>query len=382
MVVIFAEPSCTAIDEFVALCERLAPDGSGAVLLIPPMEDLEVHTDDEEELADDVQTLDYSGLIQAYPFSVPQRIIADLLIAVDSGIVTLGQLTGGGIAFAVRGAAVCYAAGEVLILRYNTDALLITPDNKAAIFRHVGERLGTPGLYVHDTPAGLVPKPSAIDTPNQITDRCRNFVERMIQAEVLGLLAANNGGLLLIDGALTAGSYDTPITYLAAMLDFARTHAIDIGAISKRSGIMIAGRPIDALFDERPEFVGYAPLLPVIKQEREAFEKLGMRAASAVTAGTELYAVRFGYGPPGLTFRVDVHKSRASTNDDVINDLYNKCQMYGGYPRPPIEAHQYSSFLPGDAQTLLTDLVVRTGLRVKEQPSMNVLFQPFGAFGK
>lgn len=377
----FSEPSCTAIDEFVALCKSLTSSSSGAALLVPPLDELEEHTDDEDE-PDDRQALDFSGLIPAYPFSVPQRIITDLLVAVDSGIVTLGQLTGGGIAFAVRGAAVCYAAGEVLILRYNTGALLITPDNKATIFRHLGERLGTPDLYVNDTPAGLVPKAGVIDTPNQITDRCRNFVERMIQAEALGVLAANNGGLLLIDGALTAGSYDTPIAYLTAMLDFACTHAVDVGAISKRSGIMIAGRPIDSLFDERSEFIGYAPLLPVIKQERAAFEKLGMRAPSSVTAGTELYAARFGYGPPGLTFRVDVHKSRASTNDDIINNLYNRCQMYGGYPGPLIEAHQYSSFLPGDAQTLLTDLVVHTGLRVKEQPSMSVLFQPFGAFGK
>lgn len=187
---------------------------------------------------------------------------------------------------------------------------------------------------------------------------------------------------MLIDGALTAGSYDTPIKYLTDMLEFARTHSIDIGAISKRSGITIAGRAISSLFDERPDFVGYAPLLSILKQEREAWQELGARPANTVTLGTELYAARFGYGPPGITFRVDVHKSRASTNDEIINDLYNKCQMYGGYPRPLIDAHQNSSFLPADVEILLTDLVVRTGLRAKEEPSMSVLFQPFGAFGK
>jgi len=71
-----------------------------------------------------------------------------------------------------------------------------------------------------------------------------------------------------------------------------------------------------------------------------------------------------------------------SNNDDVINDVYSKCQLYGGYPKALIDAHQYSAFLGSDKLLLLADLVVRTGLTVKEQPSLGVLFQPFGAFGK
>ena len=39
----------------------------------------------------------------------------------------------------------------------------------------------------------LIAKPSAIDTVNQMQDRRRSFVERMIQEEALGLLAANKG---------------------------------------------------------------------------------------------------------------------------------------------------------------------------------------------
>jgi hypothetical protein len=83
-----------------------------------------------------------------------------------------------------------------------------------------------------------------------------------------------------------------------------------------------------------------------------------------------------------LTYRVDISKSYGSTDADVINTLYNKCPIYGGYPKHLIDAHQYSTFMGGEALSLLADLVVRTKMKVKEDPSMNVLFQPFGAFGK
>jgi hypothetical protein len=39
----------------------------------------------------------------------------------------------------------------------------------------------------------LIAKPSAIDTVNQMQDRCRSFVERMVQEEALDFLAANKG---------------------------------------------------------------------------------------------------------------------------------------------------------------------------------------------
>lgn len=150
-------------------------------MAVPPLGEILEAAEEEAEPDDAGQELDLSDLIQAHHFTLPKRAVPDLLIAVDSGVVTLGQMTGGGIAFAVRGAAACSGDGTVLVLRYNTGALLITPGNKAAIFRYIGQRLGTPDLYVWDTPSGLVPKPNMVDTANQISDRCRNFVERMIQ---------------------------------------------------------------------------------------------------------------------------------------------------------------------------------------------------------
>ena len=384
MPIIFQDASNRSIDHLVSLCSPAGVAPPSGLLLTPPIDEIAYSpatTDQDLAEPPDEPAPAITGTIQAYPFTASQRLFQDFIIAVDSGVITLGEIAGGGVAFAIRGAAVCVAGKQLLILRYNTGALLLTPANKLTVFRFIGERLGDPDIYVKEENGHLLPQASAFETANQATDRCRNFVERMIQEEAIAILSENHGGLLLIDGALTV-SYDTPKIYLHTMLRSAQMHGVDICAISKRSNITIGGVPVSAIFDAYPTFVGFSPLFNVIEQERAAYAQHNIRAGRDVTAGTELYAARFGFGPPGVTFRVDVNKSMGSTDADVINDVYNKCQIYGGYPRPLIDAHQYSQFLAGDAMTLLADLVVKTGLRAREQPSLGVLFQPFGAFGK
>lgn len=384
MPITFSDQSNLAIDTLVNLCSSSFDTPSNSLLVTPPLDELSKEDKNFEEEyveTEDTTPPDITSRMKAYRFSPPKRIIPDFTIAVDSGVINLGQLSGGGVAFAIRGAAICYSGKNLLILRYNTGALLLTLQGKREVFRYIGKRLGKADLYVEEIEGQLVPRPSAIDTVNQMQDRCRNFVERMIQEEALGILAANGGGILLIDGAL-ARSFDTPNVYLEQMLTTARENSIDVCALSKRSRITLGGVPIDSLFDAYPTFVGYTSLLSAFRAESNAYARTGGRLPEDITAGTEIFAARFGFGPPGLTFRVDVSKSWGSTDSDVINDVYSKCQMYGGYPKPLIDAHQYSSFLGGEALNLLADLVVRTNLRVKERPSMDVLFQPFGAFGK
>jgi hypothetical protein len=206
----------------------------------------------------------------------------------------------------------------------------------------------------------------------------------MIQEEAVSILTGYGGGILLIDGALPAGTYDTPDNYTRTMLATCRDRHISVAAISKKTKITVRGRPISNLFAEQPDFVGFVPLSDIIRQERQDMQRKGekVRSVLAVTLAEAIYAVRFSYASPGLTFRVDVNAASGSTPDEVLNLVQNRCQIYGGYPRPLIEAHQYSSFFAQDAQLLLADVVVRLEVHPQEQPTMNVLFEPFGAFGK
>ncbi len=211
-------------------------------------------------------------------------------------------------------------------------------------------------------------------TPNQVRDRCRNFFERMIQEEAIAILESYGGGILLVDGALSGGTFDTPETYITELLNQSRNRNIGVVAISKKTRVTVGGRPISSLFVDEPEFIGYAQLNDLLNEERSHDSR-----RSAVSVAEAVYAVRFSYAPLGLTFRVDVNSARGLIAREVLDNVFSCCRIYGGYPRPLIEAHQYSSFLYQDVQTLLADVIVRLGVRPHEQPSMEVLFQPFGA---
>ena len=384
MSIIFQDKSNNDIDALVSLCNESKGDLNSCVLTTTPFDDIkDENIFDDDKFIEEVEDGPFNTPpdILAYPFTIPQTIIKDLIISIDSGIVHLGKLYGGGIAFAIRGASVCNSNGEMLVLRYHTGPLLITSQNKGKVFRFIGSRLGNPDLYVKNINGQLIPNPGVLDTVNEMQDRCRSYIERVIQEEALAVLSANHGGILLLDGALTI-SFDTPGNYLKALLQTASNNNVDVCAVSKRSRITIGGTPIDSLFDQYPKFVGYAKLLDALKKERAAYQTNNMRSPGEITAGHEVFAVRFGFMPPGVTFRVDVFRSLGHTTDDVINEVHNKCLIYGGYPRPLIDAHQYSCFQSSDKLSLLSEIAVQTGLRVKEEPSLEILFKPFGAFGK
>ena len=138
-------------------------------------------------IEDDIepQIIDFSKTGKAETFAgfAPQP-FPPAVIAVDSGVIDLGELASGGTVFAIRGAAICYPPKneQPFVCLYNTGALLIDHQNKFPIFHYIGTRLGKEDLFVKlsDLPPYYRPKQAMGDTPNQIQDRCRNFVERMI----------------------------------------------------------------------------------------------------------------------------------------------------------------------------------------------------------
>jgi hypothetical protein len=392
------------IDGLRALAEVHQGNHSLEALFVPThdqSQDLLDDTESEDELEANIDefqlgngsqsVIDWSGFNEPQ-VSAEEEILTqsqvsttDGVIAIDAGIIDLGELASGGVAFAVRGAAVCYPPNNAqpFVCRYNTGALVVDQQNQLQLFHYMGHRLGQSNLFVNLSPTGgYAAKSSGMsDTPNKIRDRFRNFVERIIQEEAVAILESYGGGILLIDGALSAGTFDTPEPYVRQLLSNARNRGINVAAVSKKTRITVSGRPISSLFAEQPGFVGYAPLTQALQQERQAASANGqtVRSVAAISVADQIFAVRFSYAPPALTFRADVHPALGLLPGEVLDRVYNRCQIYGGYPRPLIECHQYSSFMYQDVQSLLVDIVVRLGVRPQEEPSMEVLFQPFGA---
>lgn len=387
----FVDSSNSSIDELVRICWANFGHHIGENFRIKSRSDEEIFAlinDAEEDQAPEEKPTNSRKKLDLKNFGrtpVTDKFQSyNALIAIDGGIVNLGDFQGGATAFAVRGAAVCILDNSITILRYNTGALIIDESNKVPVFAYMGKRLGNEELYLsRNANLELIPKSSAFETPNQVQDRCRNFVERMIQEEALSILASNKKGLLLLDGALPAGTYDTPVAYMHEMLQKAVSNGVDICAISKKTSLTLGNKRISDLFDDDLSFIGYAPLKEVLRKERDELVQKGeARDIDEVSLANEIYAVRFGLGPPSICFRVDAHNSFDSTKEEVVENVFRNCQIQSCYPKPLIEAHQASSFFYQDIQSLTADVIARTGVIPKEDQSMEWIFQPFGAFGK
>jgi len=396
----FIDRENQSIKQLVQVAWTNLADHQGEVLLIPER-DIEPNQliNESDKLADayrpdeEARVIKITQLGDVTPMKRPRRRHPPPIIAVDAGVVNLGSLARGGVVFAVRGAACCYTSeGNVIVLRYNTGAIAIDNSNKLKVLYEIGKRLGAPEFFVKkiDQEPFFVEKSGVASSPDQLQDRFRNFVERIIQEEAIGILKKYGGGIILIDGALPDRSYDTPKDYILnqtrkkGMLYECSQNLIDVVAISKKTRITVEGIPIQNFLDEKygVDFVGYVPIKDRVQQERREARGAGQGVRIKVTVAKQMYAARFGFGPSSITFRVDLHNCRGKTTDEVINDVYNYCRIYGGYPKPLIEAHQYSCFLFQDFQNILAQATINLGAKPQEQPTMEVLFQPFGSFGK
>lgn len=396
----FIDRENQSIKRLVQISWEALEDHHNEVLLLPER-DFEITRliNESDKLAEESSPdrekqniLNISHLDTAKPMRRRKRLHPPPIIAVDAGVVNLGSLAKGGTVFAIRGAACYYkSSGELLVLRYNTGAIAIDNTNKLKVLHHIGKRLGDSQFFVKEIEEEpyLLEK-GGTSTTNQIQDRCRNFVERIIQAEAVGILKECGGGILLIDGALPATTFDTPKNYILnesksqGMLFEASRNLIDVVAISKKTTITVDGIPIQNLLNEKygADFIGYVPIKKIVIKQRREEKKLGNSVRIRITMAKQMYAAKFGFSPSSITFRVDLHNCLGKTSDEVINDVYNYCRIYGGYPKPLIEAHQYSCFMFQDCQNLVAQATVRLGVRPQEQPTMEILFQPFGSFGK
>jgi hypothetical protein len=379
MQIAFANRSNLDIDHIVAIAsEHMISHTNRRTLYVtafgPEDEDEEVRHEDEQSLDLELES------VPPTPFKPLPRAKPLPLIAVDSGVQELGTLAGGGLAIAVRAGALLECGdGRPLVLRYNTGGLVIDEGNRLPFFHAIGKRLGQPNLWVHVASDGTLHLADKTPLqPNEVKSAVRSFVERMVTEEAISVLASLGGGTLFIDGALPPSSYDLPNKYVVEMLSACAFAGVDVVALSKKTRYTVRGRPIGALFDDHPTFVGYTPIRKLVDSPR------AQRGGEYrdVSAASEVYAARFAVGPTALTFRVDVHNSTYSMPTEVIERVYTDVHLYGGYPMPLIAAHQYSSFLGLDGPALAADLVARYDLRFEADRSMNVLFHPFNAFGK
>ncbi len=168
--------------------------------------------------------------------------------------------------------------------------------------------------------------------------------------KVLQLYAATrlNGGLLLLDGALTSGPLDSPPHVVEKIVETVKTFGIGVAAFSKSTTLMLMGRYITSYNDRcKPPYVIKLPI------EREK----GMLFKNCSVYVSHLSCSLF-------PFRVDV--ASKTSDEEVFRTLLASENIIYGYPESLILAHQLAK---------LSRLEV-LGLRARIESLNKVKFAP------
>jgi hypothetical protein len=289
------------------------------------------------------------------------------LIAIDAGVVDIG-ISRTGFALAFKAAIVTQDIdGTHSVTKIGPRVKFIAPDNRAELLRFIGRELMNEEMFVTIQDGGSADIKKGSTEPNQYKDRLRNFIERMLQLQVLRQLT---NGLLLIDGALTLRTFNTPEEFMDELGRKAAQHNSDIVGVSKKSRITVGGVHMSALLDEadaQPD-AGFRRILAgdLIEGEDEVVTRnLGAP-----------FAVRFA--PGGFTFRVDVaRRSLLSSEEEILQALYGNTQMTLGYPNLLRLAHIHSAFTKAEIVSLQVQAAHDYRVSMRPPEDLSVIFAPF-----
>lgn len=312
---------------------------------------------EEAALPDEHEATSFRDFETAKPLSV---------IAIDSGIIRLGE-TEDGLFIAIRGAIVIDTEVQSEVYLYRTGPMFLPYEHKATLLHLIGKDLLKPSLFVEiddsdpSKPHPSLAKRGAADNAHQYGDRFRNWFERMLQLIAVGMI---QDGIIILDGALTLRTRDTPSQFVQYLAQRASDNGNALIAISKQSGLQVQNKTIQFWLDDHLNRPGYKWLTPLILRER------GERILG------NLYAVRFT--PAGPTFRMDIKAVRGQTDEEPINALYNSCLMRAGFPDILARAHAFSYFIAPSIFQL--QAMIRADHRVIPRLEVNLapILAPFG----
>jgi hypothetical protein len=302
--------------------------------------------------------------------------------AVDCGIARLGE-TENGLVIALRATVVIDIPTGCRIQLFRTGPIYLHNLKKAELLLRVGMHLGRPDLFVElaqpeeeaeleesigrkdvgpfGEPVVERVRPGVADDSHKYGDRFRNWLERLVQRVAASSI---QNGIVLLDGALTLRTIDTPQEYLEDLADEASSNGNALIAVSKQSMLQIRGRPLPFWLNDVPQRACYRLLSNVMA--KEANERVLGNA----------YAVRFS--PLGHTFRMDVRAVDGQTDDEAIYRAYSSLMMRSGYPDILVRAHAHSYFTSPDVIQLQAQANRIYDLVPQPEASLTGIFAPFG----
>lgn len=356
----------SSLAQIETLFSDMEPENLGGEPFTPSLHADDITLDEsaiEFESEEEVVVINEASLGPFTPF--PGSDVPVPLAAIDVGVVDLG-LSRTGFALAFKGAVITQdIEGIHTVAKIGPRVKFIAPDNRAEVLRFIGRELGQEGMFVDIASDGSLTIKKGAREPNQFKDRIRNFIERMLQLDIARQL---HNGIMLIDGALTLRTYNTPESFLDWLAREAARRNSDIVGVSKKSRVTVDGVHISALLDNDPVDAGFRR---VLSEDAEGNDS----AAGARNLGS-LFAARFA--PGGYTFRVDVARRSALESDEaVFQTLYSNTQMTLGYPNLLRLAHIHAAFTKSEIVSLQVKAAHDYNVSMRPPEDLSFIFAPF-----
>jgi hypothetical protein len=291
--------------------------------------------------------------------------------AIDGGLARLGHSDQGVVA-AVRGAIVVQDRVSRRIYDAKPGLIHLHAGNRLEILHEIGKRFNDPEHYVVVKDGQPIALKGILTTPHYQIDRIRNFTERTLQFTACALV---RNGIILLDGAATPDTFDTPPGLIERLAKEALAGGNHLIAVSKKTTLTVNERDLRSVLDGTSVGPRYLYLNELLERDRQRRVAAGGRHDRRKPIG-HLYAVRFG--AMGETYRVDVVPATGFTPLEALQSLYASTLFRAGYPDILIRAHLHAYFTYPDLLRLQSAVPKAFGLVPRREIDHGAAFAPFG----
>lgn len=307
------------------------------------------------------QNLQQSFTTQQYPSNLQLKRQAiplkpdrqeTIIAAVDTSTIKIGE-TSTGIIIAIRGATTWRQNRTYNYTRLGPFIFHITEDNKNQVFNNLEKAyFSTTSASNHQAAPNLMQMPT----------RLAGLLERWLQTMLAKTLT---NGILLFDGSLTGGTFDTPAQRMREILSSARKNHTIVLAFSKMTTLRANGYLItDQLPNQDPPYL---------------LETSGIRFKPPIIMLGDVYVARLNKA--NLAFRVDIDSETSSQQRvEAMQKLLGNDVYSQSYPETLRLSHILCTFTANEVLAIQHFITRKHGIQIVTRPDMHRLL--FGSFGK
>jgi hypothetical protein len=273
------------------------------------------------------------------------------IAAVDTSTIKIGE-TSTGIIIAIRGATTWKQNRNYRYTRLGPFIFHITEENKNDVYNTLEK--ATFNTYYNSSRHA---SPHLMQMPTRLA----SLLERWLQTMLAKTLSH---GLILFDGSLTSGTFDTPVQRMKEILSLARRNSSTVLAFSKMTSLRVNGYLItEHLPKHDPPYL---------------LETTGLRFKPPTVVLGDVYVARLNKA--NYAFRLDIDRE-TSLQDRMaaVEKLLGNDMHMQGYPETLRLAHILCTFTANEVLAIKHFITSKHGIQIINRPDMHrLLFGPFG----